>query len=108
MPDTIPAKAVKALVVGISDYGSSVNGLPGCRRDILDWRNLLTGRFGVPASRIRSRIDAQATRAGVVRDLHWLFSKAKAGDHLIFAYAGHGTRVKRRGKLTDALFFHPI
>jgi hypothetical protein len=79
--------AKRALCVGINDYPGTGQDLSGCVNDALDWvAELKTRGYGVC-----QLLDAQATRAEMVRQLNELVQGAADGDDLVFTYSGHGS-----------------
>lgn len=87
-----------ALLVGISDYtnfGDEIGGdLPGAVNDARDWRDVLVGRMGFPEENIRMLLDGEATRDGIREGLTgWLRSNVRAGDRVVFVFAGHGSQM---------------
>lgn len=81
--------ARKALCIGINDYPGTQNDLAGCVNDVHDWAAALSDRgFGV-----RTLLDAQATKEGMVGAVEELIGGATAGDSLVITYSGHGTFV---------------
>ena len=79
--------AKKALCVGINDYPGTNMDLAGCVNDAKDWQALLEGR-GYQVTRL---LDAEATRANVLRALDAIISRASDGDSLVFSFSGHGS-----------------
>ena len=86
-----------ALLVGINAYP----GLPeraqlrGCVNDTELMAQLLTQRFGFPASNIQCVTDAAATCGGIVDAFQdRLIAGSKPGDLVVFYYSGHGTQAK--------------
>ncbi len=78
-----------ALCVGINEYPDPAHRLAGCVADAQMWARSL-GRHGFSASLL---LDGQATRAAIDRNLRELVSNSRAGDVIVFQYAGHGTYV---------------
>jgi hypothetical protein len=77
-----------ALCVGIDTYPTAPLG--GCVNDAQAWAAAFTGLgFDTP----RMLLDRQATRAAIVRELETLVHGSRAGDVIVFQYAGHGTQV---------------
>ncbi|RXW19940.1 hypothetical protein EST38_g5903 [Candolleomyces aberdarensis] len=79
-----------ALLIGNNNYPQSP--LRGAVNDSLAWKSYLTGFLGVPESHITQIQDADrntmVTALYDLRDNH----NIKESDHVIFAYAGHGSR----------------
>lgn len=77
----------RALCVGIDSYQD--RPLAGCVRDAQTWaRALQPLQFDVTTV-----LDRDATRQRVLDALTQLVTTARAGDVLVFQYAGHGTQV---------------
>jgi hypothetical protein len=79
--------AKRALCVGINDYAGNINDLNGCVNDANDWEAELKKR-GYEVAKL---LDAQATRAGLVKAIGDLIQSGKDGDSLVFTYSGHGS-----------------
>jgi hypothetical protein len=93
----------KALVVGINVYKTHENYLSSCVNDSNKFSSLLIERYGFNLSDIRKLQNTDATLANIQEGLKWLFKDAKAGDHLVFYYSGHGYRTEKDGVLKDCL-----
>lgn len=104
-----PARVLrkKAVVVGISDYGRLNAPLPGCRRDMQEWRDLLHDLYLFPPGFVRTLSDSRATKAEILDRLAWLFEGATHRHQLVFIFAGHGARIRRRDTLDEALVAYP-
>lgn len=89
-----PAAAKQfAIVVGINQYQfggqSSLSNLGGAKNDALVVaRALRKNGIDLPDSRVL--IDSDATLANFKTQWHAITSQAKAGDTIIFTFAGHG------------------
>ena len=80
--------ARRALCVGIDRYGDGYD-LAGCVHDATNWaRRLAEVGFDVT-----SLHDETATRATILSALDSLVNGARAGDVIVFQFAGHGTQV---------------
>lgn len=77
-----------ALCVGIDKYPTAP--LYGCVNDTRAWSEAFM-RLGFDTPRML--LDAQATRAAIVQHLQALVNESRAGDVIVFQYAGHGTQV---------------
>lgn len=96
----------KALLVGIGYQGHRfLRPLPGCRNDVRNMFNLLTGPlFGFSKDNIRILCDELEsldgvesllpTRINITRFLHWLTVDIVHGDSVVFFFAGHGDFVE--------------
>lgn len=83
-----PAGGRRALCVGIDSYPSSP--LAGCVRDARTWAQALGG-LGFEVTTV---LDRNATHQRVLGALRALIQSARAGDSIVFQYAGHGTQVE--------------
>ena len=90
----------RALVVGINAYAPP-NALPSCVQDAQSFSQLLTTKYQF--GEIKTLTDDQATKAGVLSGLQWLFARAAPGDQLVFFYSGHGYQPVVDGELREAL-----
>lgn len=80
----------KALCVGINNYPfGEANDLRGCINDANDWARLLKKQFDF--TDVKQLLDADATKANIIKGLKNLLKGAKAGDVLVFTNASHGT-----------------
>lgn len=77
-----------ALCVGIDSYPTAPLG--GCVNDAQAWSDALA-RLGFASP--RALFNEQATREAIVRQLTALVGESRAGDVIVFQYAGHGTFV---------------
>lgn len=77
-----------AFCAGIDEYASMP--LSGCVNDSRQWAESLKS-LGFKVTAIAN---AQATLDGLRRGLTSLIESARAGDELVFQFAGHGTRVR--------------
>ena len=74
--------------------------LDGAVNDILALRELLIARFGFRPDDITVLTDADATRMAILAAIEeQLVNQGRPGDQALYAYAGHGSRV--RNSLTD-------
>jgi metacaspase-1 len=83
----------KAVLVGINDYPGTFNDLMGCVNDVHNMQDLLTSLFGFKTGHICILTDRDATSLNILKALQELVTGAKAGDHLVFHYSGHGSQV---------------
>jgi len=87
-----------ALIVGVSDYlhfaDAEGGDLPGAEQDALAFRDVLVERWGVPEENVRMLLDREATRAAIEEGITgWLGGNARAGDHVVVFFAGHGSQI---------------
>jgi len=96
--------AKKALLVGINDY-KGINDLQGCVNDVTNMRSILQTYLGFSNAQTRVLLDNRASKANILDRLKWLVTGAKAGDHLIFHYSGHGSQIRDRNgdELKDSM-----
>lgn len=86
----------RALLIGIGDYGAAADAdwedLHGPPNDLALMRELLVGRFGFAADRVRTLRDAEATHAAIVGAI-WthLIEPAGPGTEVLLYYTGHGS-----------------
>jgi hypothetical protein len=79
--------AKKALCIGINDYPGTRMDLKGCVNDANDWTAALSAR----GYSVQQLMDAQATKAAMVKAIRSLVKGAASGDSVIITYSGHGT-----------------
>jgi hypothetical protein len=86
-----------ALLVGVGNYADSgVKDLEGPPHDVAALKSTLTGKWGFPANAIRTLVDGEATRQGILAELDALKTRSQPGD-LVFLYmSGHGTSDRDR------------
>lgn len=78
----------RAFCVGIDDYPAP-NALSGCVNDMREWQAALEALgFDVTACE-----NGAATREAILAGLDALIAGSRAGDVLVFQYAGHGTNL---------------
>ena len=80
--------ATYAVVVGIDDY-ANFNDLDGAVNDAEDIAAALERR----GADVELITDARATRSAIVGALRAQIAKARAGDAVVFTYAGHGLQL---------------
>jgi Caspase domain. len=83
----------RALCVGINDYPGTGADLNGCVNDANAWAKLLTDHYGFASSDVTILLNADATKAKIMKELETLVAGAAAGDVLVFTNASHGTYV---------------
>jgi hypothetical protein len=82
----------KVLCVGINNYPfGDENDLRGCLNDANDWARLFQNHFDF--TDVQQLLDADATKANILKGLGNLLKGAKAGDVLVFTNASHGTYI---------------
>ena len=87
----------KALLIGVGAYPHLPleSQLLGPPNDARAMRAFLTAEWGFEAADIRSLIDEQATKQGILDALeHWLPEATAPGDRVVIYYSGHGSRVR--------------
>jgi hypothetical protein len=92
----VEAGAVRALLVGLSDYGWDPvwKDLHGARDVVLMTQALQS--LGVDPRSITTRVDAEATREAVAGAFAGLLAAARPGEHVIVAFSAHGQQVADR------------
>jgi hypothetical protein len=96
--------AQRALLVGVNRYRDpDIPALYGCVNDIGAVRNMLLTHCGFQVPDVRLLADARATLVNIRSRLRWLVADARAGDRLIFYFAGRGSEIRERpsGQLAD-------
>lgn len=96
-PPGVPAPATPAgsggrrvaLCVGIDAYPAPEHQLAGCVNDARNWSRTLAA-LGFET---RLLVNLDANRATLDRELDRLVDECRAGDVIVFQYAGHGTQV---------------
>ncbi|MGA7456557.1 MAG: caspase family protein, partial [Methyloceanibacter sp.] len=88
---TSPANSAElyGLVVGVDDYVGTANDLDGAVNDANDVAQALH-RLG--AREVIRLVNADATKDRIAASWQELLGKAKAGDTIVFSYAGHGAQ----------------
>ncbi|MCA9240567.1 MAG: caspase family protein [Planctomycetales bacterium] len=87
-----------ALVIGVNTCSQfKINGrvaipLRGAKRDATRFSTFLVDRLGFPKDHVVTLLEEQATHDRVVKEMAELLAKVTAEDHLVFYFAGHGTR----------------
>ena len=91
-----------ALVIGINDY-VFVEKVPGATDNARDWYLHLTGRVGVPASRVFALYDREATAENIIEQAKRAAAAVQQGGRLWLVYVGHGAPLVRTvdGKLLE-------
>jgi len=81
----------RALIVGVADYQTISPLPPAIREDAAGLATMLRSpRCGYPAARVRSLIDAQATRQAIIDALDGLGRDAAEQDTVVLYFSGHG------------------
>lgn len=86
--------AVRALVIGIDDY-QHVRKLKGAVADAMD---IVTSLKSMGVDDVIELTNAQADRAGVLREISALVERTKNNDLIFLSIAGHGTQEPERVK----------
>ena len=80
----------KALLIGIDAY-RSVLPLVGPVNDAKAMREFITADLGFGDGDVRLLVDADATRANILREIEeWLIDGTRPGDEVFFYFSGHG------------------
>ena len=80
--------ARRALCIGINAYPAP-NALQGCVADSDAWAGALS-QLGFSVDKLQ---DSGASHANILNRLRAMVNSSRAGDTLVFQYAGHGTEV---------------
>eukprot|EP00930_Biecheleria_cincta_P098633 TRINITY_DN90297_c0_g1_i1.p1 TRINITY_DN90297_c0_g1~~TRINITY_DN90297_c0_g1_i1.p1 ORF type:complete len:587 (+),score=81.73 TRINITY_DN90297_c0_g1_i1:84-1844(+) len=104
-PTVNPGGHKRVLIVGC-DYAGKVGTLRAGVADAMQWARFFVKRCGFTEQDVRVLTDdpAQyqqkpcpeaviATRANILRGLHWLVSRSGPGDQLFFVFCGHGAQI---------------
>jgi hypothetical protein len=85
----------RALFIGINYIRTSYE-LYGCINDAANMQNQIRTFFpNVSETRLITDVTAtKPTRANILSALNWLVTGLRAGEHVLFHYAGHGGRVR--------------
>ncbi len=84
-----------ALLIGINRYkNATLTSLPGTENDLKLAHEVLTKKFGFMPENIRELKNEDATRRGILDELHQLVKSAVPGDIVYIHYSGHGSQVK--------------
>ncbi len=86
--------ATYGLIVGIDDY----ENLPSLAGAVNDAQDVKLALEAVGAARIHTLLDRAATRAAIFAAWADIIAEAKAGDTVVFSYAGHGGQEPERIK----------
>lgn len=98
----VRAGDIRALVIGINEYGSYGKNLQGAVHDANDLARALEA---IGVSSLRQLIDREASRDRILAAWSELLAVSHAGDTLILTYAGHGSQLpeKVKGSEKDGL-----
>lgn len=91
----------RALLIGIDRYN---NPLRGCINDVKDIANTLV-MSGFDFSKIRILTNERATKQNILNELRQLADRTGPADHLIFYFAGYGSRIIQQQTPYDDIFF---
>lgn len=80
-----------ALLIGVGDYGSANLNLEGPPHDVAELRSVLQRRWGFASTDVRTLVNAQATRSGILDELRALQTRSAPGDDVLIYFSGHGT-----------------
>lgn len=88
-----------ALLVGVSEYPGlpASNYLEGPKNDVNTFKKVLIENWGYSESNIKTLIDSQATKEGIIKELDRLVEKVNSNDSVIIYLSGHGTSAKDAG-----------
>jgi hypothetical protein len=94
------APQYRALLVGIADYPNPADRLGGPVNDVFLVSSVLQ-EMGFPADSIRVVLNERATCKAIRERFAWLMDDARAGDSLLFYFAGHGTQIPAYGRESE-------
>lgn len=80
----------RALCIGINEYPGTNANLNGCVNDADEWARILGSNYSYEVSK---RLEAEATREGILDGLKSIVGQAQPKDRLIITFSGHGTFV---------------
>lgn len=88
-----------ALLIGVGAYVTPPAGaqwqpirpLEGPSHDVAALRETLISRWGFKPDAVKTLVDSQATRAGILAELQALRTRTRPGDDVLLYYSGHGT-----------------
>ncbi len=87
-----------ALLVGINEYDrrSGISSLQGCTNDANAMKAYLEARVASDKTQLHTKmlLNEQATRQAIINGFREHLQQAKAGDTVLFYYAGHGSQDK--------------
>jgi hypothetical protein len=88
-----PARAERlALLIGVGEYPDyPAFHLDGPSEDVPAIRAALVRTWNFPEKNIRTLVDRDATKAGILAALDTLAQQVKPGDEVFIYYSGHGT-----------------
>jgi len=77
----------------LNAYRPPMHPLQGCINDVTQMQRALGDFYGFKAGDVRILLDADASRAAILKGIEWLTDGASPGDVLVFHYSGHGSQV---------------
>ena len=85
---------IYALMIAVADYPDPVSKLPGCAEDLKAVSAFFTDytRLNGTELKLKSLLDGQATRAGVIKGFRH-FDAAGPNDVCLLYYSGHGAQM---------------
>ncbi len=84
----------RALLIGVEQYQDTKHNLDGVADDVRLMKEMLIEKGLFTGVEIRTLVDAEATKANVVKQFkQWLISGTKPGDRALFYFSGHGIQV---------------
>ena len=91
-PTTDAATHVYGLIIGINDYPGDSSDLRGAVPDAEDMSDVLAMN-GVPATNVRTLLDANASTPNINDALQWLVTATRPDSTVVLFYAGHVRKV---------------
>jgi hypothetical protein len=91
-----------ALLIGVEDYPGDRDDLVGPIRDVASMKHLLIRGYGFQAKNVRTLINSEATRDGIVSAFREFLSQATDADKVVVYYSGHGLQMDRNLGASDS------
>ncbi len=92
LPGAAPLAATRhALLIGVGSYDDPVSALLAPRFDVTAVENTLVEKWQFDPVNIKSLLDGDATKDGIMGALRQLQLSTEPGDFVFVYYAGHGT-----------------
>lgn len=85
-----------ALVIGIDKYTGQWPQLTNATHDATSMARELSGDYKF--DKVTTLLDAEATRANIIKQLEWLADNVRKNDNVLIFYSGHGDYKKNLNK----------
>ena len=96
-----------ALLVGIGRYAQAEN-LDGPPHDVAALQEMLTQTWGFKPNRVRTLVNAQATKEAILKELGCLETRTRPGDTVFVYFSCHGTSAFAPGEEVRQLDLDPF